>query len=339
MTHTGTSLPGGLGSLLSLGVESPYGTAAALTLSLPIISESLTPAATIIRSQAFRQGRYGPPSEGRAAYSKGGGGSFQIEATTNALGKLLRWINGGSPSNTQQGGGAAYLQTHTTGRMNTAGTSLTLQKGVGRDDGTVEPMTMAGCKCTGWEFACAPDQTATLNFDVDAQIAGHATTDLAAAAYPASNAPFHWDQMVVKRAGTALPGVSSVSLKGDNQLGVDRYRADGSGLKREPVEAAPRTVELSLDVEFGTLAATWDDLISDATQAWIVELVGANIATSYYQTLRFTIAVGKLLDSGSAFPQVSGDTAPLSQKIVIEALDDGTNPLLQTEYITSDTAY
>jgi hypothetical protein len=195
---------------------------------------------------------------------------------------------------------------------------------------------MTSAKCIGWEFACAPDSIATFSFDTDAQVAEH-TTDLDTSAYPTLGNVFYFDQMNVKRAGATLPGVAGVSIRGDTPMNTERYRANATGKKLEQIESGIRTVEMTIDVDFGDLSLTWDDLLTDTSQAWVVEFVGPLIASTYYETLRATIAVGKLKED-TEFPQASSEEAPLSQSVVVESVDNGTDPLIKWELITTDTA-
>lgn len=337
MAHTGSSVPGGIGSSFGYAVEASYGTYQAPDQFIYITEFGLKPERRLFESAAWRPGKMGKPSEVEAlATYQPASGPLGCEIGFSKRLKLLKWAHGQCGS-AQQGGTAAYLHTfQPTDKMTEAGTSLTMQGGYSEiPSGTVEPITYLGCKCAGFELSCAVNELLKATFDVDAQVVRH-TDDLQAASYaePSASQWFHFDQMVIKRAGATLTGAKGMSFRVETGLLTDRRLADGSGKKAEPIRAAEQpSAVLTVDAEWATITAL-DDMLTLTPQAYVVEFVGPQAAGAYYYTFRITIPAGVIVGEP---PEISGPEA-IEHSLSIEARNNGSDPLWKIEVISLETS-
>ena len=322
----------GLGAQLGISAETTYGTFVAPTKFIEFTKEGLALKKTTAQSAGIAAGRLMALSSRRVVTRREVSGSVDIEVTNKGMGLLLQTLMGTTVTPVQQGAGPAYLQTHTL--ADTAGKSLTIQKGVPLTTGTVTDKTFIGCKITSGEFACETGGMLTASFEFDGKDCDEAQT-LAAASYP-SMSPFHFGQMAIKTGTygteTALDGVRKVSVKVERPQEVERFYAGQSGLKKEPISNDQVKITGSLETDY--VGTALDDLhTSDAATSLVWEFTGANIATTYYETFRVTLPAVKL-DEG---PPVVDGFGVIKPTFNFTALYDGTNPV-KIEYISTDIA-
>lgn len=341
MAHTIARSPRGADAQFGYSVETVYGTPVTpVTKFLPATSGGigLVPRVGLIESAGRIPGRISDPQANAIVYDNGGAGPLTFELLRKDMLALWRWAIGHNATPAMQGTTAAYLTTFNkdaaAAKMDATGTSLTIQTGVPMRSGVVEPFTFAGCKCTGWEVNCEAGGIATATFNVDAKSHDH-TVDLAAPTYPAEYMPLGWySASVVKRAGTALPGVKSVKFSTENGLTGDDYMLfDGSGERAEPKINENVNASLELEIEPSALDLTFDDWVSNTPRAWIVELVGAVIADTYKYTWRLTIPAGYIQGEP---PMATGDEL-VTHTLNVKATDNGTDPLYKVEVIETAT--
>ncbi|HAM57209.1 MAG TPA: hypothetical protein DCQ64_18105 [Candidatus Rokubacteria bacterium] len=341
MAHTITRSPRGADSQFGFAVETAYndGTAVASFLSATSGGIGIKPRVGVIESAGRVPGRISDPAGNSIVYDNGGEGSLTFELQRKNLLKLWRWAIGHNATPAQQAATIAYLTTFnkdaTAALMSNTGKSLSIQTGVPMRGGTVEPFNFKGVKCTGWEVSCDAGGIALATFNVDACSALH-TVDLAAPSYPAEYVPLGWYSAgAVKRAGTVLPGVRSVKFATENGLtGEDYGLFDGTGLRAEPQLNGNVGATLELEIEPSDLALTYDDWLSNTPRAWVFELVGATIASTYKYTWRVTIAEGYI--QGEPPAADSGDEM-VTHSLTIKANDNGTDPLYKVEVMETAT--
>jgi hypothetical protein len=227
---------------------------------------------------------------------------------------------GTSVTPVQQGAGPAYLQTHTL--ADTAGKSLTIQKGVPLTTGAVTDKTFLGCKVTSGEFSCEVGGMLTGSFEFDGKDCDEAQT-LATASYP-NMSPFHFGQMAVKTGTfgteTALDGVRKVSCKIERPQATERFYAGQAGLKKEPISNDQIKITGNLETDY--VATTLDDLhTSDGVTSLVWEFVGPLIAATFFETFRLTLPAIRL-DEGP--PTVDGFDV-VKPTYTFTGLYDGTN--------------
>jgi len=320
----------GLGAQMGLAAESSYGTFVAPTKFIEFTKESLVLKKTTAQSAGIAAGRLRPLSSRRVLTRKEVSGSFDMEVSNKGMGLLLQALMGTTVTPVQQAASTAYLQTHTL--ADTAGKSLTIQKGVPLTTGTVTDKTFLGCKITSGEFACGMGEMLTASFEIDGKDCDESQT-LAVASY-SNLSPFHFGQMALK-TGTygseaALDGIRKVSVKIERPQDVERFYANQASLKKEPISNDQVKITGSLETDY--VATTLDDLhTSDGATSLVWEFVGPIIASTYAETFRITLPAVKL-DEG---PPVVDGFGVVKPTFNFTGLYDGTNSV-KIEYISTD---
>jgi hypothetical protein len=321
----------GLGAQIGIAAESSYGTFAAPTKFIEFTKESLVLKKTTAQSSGIAAGRLMALSSRRVVTQTEGGGTLEMEVTNKGMGVLLQSLMGTTVTPVQQATTTAYLQTHTL--ADTWGKSLTIQKGVPLTTGTVTDKSFVGCKVVGAEFSCGVGEMLTSSWEIDAKSVDESQT-LAAASY-SSMSPFHFGQLAVKTGSfgteTALDGVRKVSVKIERPQATDRFYAGQSGTKKEPISNDLVKITGSLEMDY--VATTVDDLhTSDGATSCVIEWVGPQIESTYYQTFRIKLPAIRIDD---APPTVEGFDV-VRPTFSFTALYDGTNAVA-IEYISTDT--
>lgn len=320
----------GLGGQIGVAAETIYGTFQASSKFIEFTKESLVLKKTTAQSAGIAAGRLMPLSSRRVVTQTEANGTIDLEVTNKAMGLLFQALMGTTVTPVQQGAGPAYLQTHTL--ADTAGKSLTIQKGVPLTTGVVTDKTFLGCKVISAEFACEVGGMLTATFEFDAKACDEAQT-LATASYP-TMAVFHFGQMAVKTGvfgtETARDGIRKVSVKIERPQAVDRFYAGQAGTKKEPISNDQVKITGSIDMDY--VDTTLDDLhTSDTATSLVWEFVGANIATTFFETFRITLPAIKFDDA----PPVVDSFGVVKPTLNFTALFDGTN-LSKIEYISTD---
>jgi hypothetical protein len=320
----------GLGAQLGIAPEGTYGTFVAPTKFIEFTKESLVLKKTTAQSAGIAAGRLLPLSARRVLTRREVQGSIDLEIVNKSMGLLLQALMGTTVTPVQQAATTAYLQTHTL--ADTAGKSLTIQKGVPLTSGTVTDKSLLGCKVTSGEFACEVGGMLTGTLEFDGKDCDETQT-LASASYP-NMSPFHFGQMAVKTgtygAEAALDGIRKVSCKIERPQDVERFYAGQAGLKKEPI--SNDQVKITGTLESDYVATTLDDLhTSDGATSFVWEFVGANIASTYFETFRVTLPAIRL-DEGP--PTVDG-FGVVKPTFNFTGLYDGTNPV-KIEYLSTD---
>lgn len=320
----------GLGSQIGIAAESAYGTFVAPTKFVEFTKEDLQLKKTTAMSEGMAAGRLVGLSSRRVLTQKEVQGSIELEVTTKSFGLLLQALMGTTVTPVQQAATAAYLQTHTL--ADTAGKSLSIQKGVPLTTGTVADYSAVGCKITSAEFECEAGGMLTSKFEFDGKNMDETQT-LASPSYP-TMAPFHFGQMGFKigtfGAEAALDGIRKVNLKIERGLAVDRFYANNSGLKAEPI--SNELVKITGSVEADFVAVTLADLfVSDAARSVVWEFTGDLIETGQNYLFRATLPAIHIDDEP---PTVDGPEV-IRTSFNFTGLYDGTNQN-KIEYKSTD---
>ncbi|ROQ69172.1 hypothetical protein EDD93_3669 [Streptomyces sp. 840.1] len=320
----------GLGAQVGIAAESTYGTYVAPTKFIEFTKEGLALKKTTAQSAGIAAGRLLPLSSRRVVTQRQAAGSLDMEVTTKGMGVLLQTLMGTTVTPVQQATTDAYLQTHIL--ADTAGKSLTVQKGVPLTTGTVTRKNFLGCKIISAEFSCEVGGMLTASFEIDSKDCEE-TSVLAAASYP-SMSPFHFMQMGLKTGtyGTeiARSGIRKVSIKIERPMAVERFYAGASGLKAEPISNDQVKVTGSIEMDY--VDTVLDDLhTSDAATSLVWDFSGAEIAPTYPS--RFTVKL-PAIRFDEAPPSVEGFDV-VKPTLSFTGLYDGTNPLA-IEYMSND---
>ncbi|MFE1272066.1 phage tail tube protein [Streptomyces sp. NPDC058758] len=321
----------GLGAQIGIAAESTYGTYVAPTVFPEFTKESLVLKKTVATSQGIAAGRLMALASRRVVTQKEVSGSLDMEVASRGMGILLQALMGTTVTPVQQGVTTAYLQTHTL--ADTWGKSLTIQKGVPMTTGTVTDKSFIGCKIVSAEFSCEVGGMLTVTFEIDGKDCSETQT-LAVASYVAAS-PYHFGQMGLKYgtvgAETALDGVRKVSVKFERPQATDRFYANQSALKAQPILNDLTKVTASIEQDY--VATTIDDLhTSDASTSLVWEFIGPTIESTYNETFRVKLPAVKVDD---APPTVDGYNV-VRTSYNLTALYDGTNPVA-IEYMSKDS--
>lgn len=190
--------------------EVTYGVPVAPSRFYPIITETLEQRIARMESEAQLAGRQVMDSTQWAPGAIACGGNVGTQLWDRGLGLLMKHIMGGAAIS----GAGPYTQTYTPGDL--AGLSFTAQKGMAGTDGTVYPLTYAGCKVASAEFASAEGAFATLGVDVLAKAEyGHRTvsdaaTTNASAVLTSATGAFTESDIGSPISGTGIPASTRI---------------------------------------------------------------------------------------------------------------------------------
>jgi len=324
----------GLGSSFGFVNESVYGTYVAPTKFLPVRSFALSRVANRVQGEGLRNGSFGPLASHYAEATAAGNGTVALDVQTKNMGRLFEGLMGASTSS-QLGATTSYTQTFTL--SDTLGKFYTVQGGVPKRGGTVNPHTLTGAKVTGAEFSCEVNGLCQATFTFDAQ-AWTDTQSLAAISYAAdTQPPFHGGQLTVKTgtfgAEASVAGVRSYTLNITRPHDTEDYTAGATQKKSEPVLNGWADISGSLTVDWLDEATFQDVSNATATTSLVIEHVGALIVSTGYHTLRFTVP-GVKFEQGTQNVDGVGE---LTNTWNFTWAYDGTNQP-KIEYITTDTA-
>ena len=236
-----------------------------------------------------------------------------------------------TPTVAQQGGTIAYLHTYLLGLS--GGKSLTFQKQVRDNTGTVvAAFDYPGSKIAKAEFTISTDSMLEVNCTVDSR-------DEVVQASPAigvyvNSKPFYFAQGLVKLAGTQVTDIlKDASVTIEKPMDVDRRGLGNAGRKSEQTENDFPMISGKMSSEFANLT-NYTRFTNNTPLEFILEFTGANIASTFNETLRITIP--EIHIDGES-PKVGGpDTVKVD--LPFTGFFDGTNNAMKIEYLTLDAA-
>lgn len=328
-----TGIGSGLSGQVGWSAESVYGTYVAPVKFAKYNSETLDRTYTRVQGTGIQPGVFGEIGQHFVEPVNDGGGNIVMDIQSKGLGVLFQALMGTTVTPVQQGGSAAYLQTHTL--ADPIGKFISLQAGVPQRNGTVTPKTLTGAKVTDLDLACTTVGLLTGTFMFDAKSYTASGQSLAAASYSATNV-FHGGQLAV-RLGTygseaAVSGVKGMTAKISRPMESAGYFAGNAGQKVEPVLNAVAAITGTLDVNFLLLADFHDRIVNNTSASIVFEWTGPLIASTYYETFRLTLP--GVTFEGIAPGVASRDVVHFTPSFTWRY--DGTN-LPKIEYMSTDT--
>lgn len=322
------------GFLGQLGVkaESTYGTGVTVDRFFEFDSESLAVEVGRVESSAIRAGSRAMRSDRRVPYMMGAAGSFELPVLSKGFGfwlaQCLGTVTTGSPAET-----VVYTHTGTVGSL--TGKMFTAQVGVPQaGGGTITPKTATGGKVKSFELSCAHGEPLKFSADCDFQNLEHSTA-LATASYPASTELLTFIGGSVTVGGTSVD-VRSFNVKVDNGLAIDRRFIRSSALKKEPVEAGHRKIDVELGLDFDSTTHQDRVLAATAAGAQAQVVLTCQGLTTIGSTLKptVTITIPVVMFDGDT-PTVGGPDL-VSESIKGMGLSDGTNSPITIAYRSLD---
>lgn len=271
-------------------------------------------------------------------------GSIEVNHSTRLMGALWKLALGSSVTTPTLILGSAYSQVHQTGDL--LGKSATFQ--IGRPEPstqTVKPHTIAGCKCTGWEFSVSDNEVAKMSLDLDGWDEATATA-LATASYVTAE-EFNFSQVTEFSIGNTIAGttpltetggsavtaiVKSLSLKGDNALATERFGLGNAGVKKEQLENGIPTITGTLEAEY--LQSEWyTPFKANTATSLVVRFEGSIISGTDKNTLEFIVPEIRIK---KVTPKVTGpDLVQAGVEFEVYTNATGQNPF-QVKIISAD---
>lgn len=309
---------------LGFGVEATYGTGVTPTRWVEYVSESLDYRKNMKQGLGLRAGSRVARSGRRVVPTHDGGGDFLMEATSKGMGLLWQACMGAGTSTLVSA--ATYQQVFTLGD---APASLTIQKGLVRRDGTVDPYTFVGSTVDTFEVDFAQADIVKLKATVDSRDMLTATA-YAAPSYVVAPNLFHFaggsvstgvltapTGIALASGATPVADVRGGSFVVKKNLKTDQYNLGNAGLKSKPVGGLI-DVSGKLEIEYDSTLFR-DAVLADSplnlVMTWQAGALGVGL-----ETLQFVIPEIKF---DSEIPKTNG-TDLIIQSMAFDGLDNLT---------------
>lgn len=321
----------GVASALGTGIESTYGTPVAITKRHAFVSHAVQRSQEVLQSNAITGNLAGFRRAGVIS-RRAAAGPLNLELSKHGLGRWLQLMAGSSAAPVQQGGTAAYLQTHPAGPLDRKLTMQTVFRDVTGTE--IDTVTHHGVICTQWELGVNVDGIPSLNLTLDAEDedTSIASTALLALAEPA-HVPFNWTQASLTVDAVPAVRVNAMTATGTNAQDVGGYFLGGGGTKTDPTLGDFRSLTGSLTAEFAD-TSIYDKFVAYSSHALKLEYLAEIIASTH--AYRFTIDIPQAKFSGSS-PVVPGP-GKITLDAPFEATFNGTNPTFTLSYMSTDIA-
>ena len=264
--------------------EGTYGTFQTPDRSYEVLpGETLGLAKTAINSEGLRPGRRYADGTQRVVTRRDAGGRINFEVATTGFGLWFKHMFG--TVNTVLQGTGAYEHTFTPGDL--SGLSLTIQKGIERTDGTVEPFAVTGAKIPEWELSVNADEILRLGLTVDGRDIDQASP-LAVWAGPALKL-YSYAHGSIEIDDSPVGVVKQASIRGTNALNVDRRFFGDGQLKSEPRENDFRSLAGNLRVEFDDPATVYDAFVADTSKKFELVFIRDEIEPGFNEEIHITV--------------------------------------------------
>lgn len=325
---------------LTLDVESTFNTPVTTARWLPYVGDpSMEYQPIDVDSEAIYPG---PALIGsnRTRCADSASGSVEFEVLSKLFGKLLKACTGAGSSNLVSG--TTYQQVFTLG----SGVldSLTMQFVRKLWGGTDAVDTYAGCTVSSFELSM--DKTGILKLAVEIDGASYSTVIAKSAATVTYPNRFGWSGLTVKSgtlteattialasATTNVDGVKSFSIKVDNGLTTDDFRANSAGKKSQQVPGR-REITGSIEVDF--TATTYRDAFKAGTGISLLFELSTGVALST-GTETFQIVLPLVMFNKDPRPNADGTAPTATLEFDVLKATTATNALALVVR-TSDTA-
>lgn len=311
----------GLDAQLGVAKETTWGTEVVVSRFYEFNRETIKRDIARIASGGLRPGKLNRARSGAyVSHNKGAAGSIELETWNKGLGFWLEHMVGQVTTTQPDAVGNPTVFDHKGTFAGLAAKGFTCQ--VGRPDtetGTVRPFTYDGGKVMAWELKVGVSEIGLLTLDCDFQDEV-TTTALAAATYASSPKLMGFQEAIVTFGGASFL-VENITIRGNNNLKVDRYRTGGT--KREPIEVG-RAYTGQIQADFEDL--TNYDRFRNATEGELIfKFEGGTITGAY----KYTLQVKAQVRYDGETPNVEGPE-DVRQPIPIVLLDDSIEILYRT---------
>ena len=325
---------------VSIGVipEVTYKTGLTPTAFYEPTDENLDFVNTIVQGAGLRVAKIGDYSDRRALVGAQGTGDFTVELISKSMGKLFQAALGaGTSTNIAT---TAYMENFAPG--NTPA-SLTVQKATIEAGGTVDPITLLGCMVSDWELNIPNLGLPTFKVTIDAGDLA-TSTSYATPSYPTTATLFNWSTATFSSgaytpatatagatAATPMVNVRSLMVAGKNNMTVDRFNGGAAGRKAKPIPGK-RDYTGTIVLEYDSITFR-EAYLAQSVISVIGKVTGVAVGAS---TEAFQVNLPAIkLDNGLANSNGAG-LVTVSHNFT--CLDDRSNPMVQFQYLTADTA-
>ena len=321
-----------LDQVIQVGVESTYGTAVAPTRAYEGKSDTFQRDVEFIQSVGMRRDIQTIRSDRDDTISLGATGSIEMDVMDKGLGLLLQNALG-TAAIAQQGGTAAWLQTHATSDSLPTG-SYSVQVSRVDNSGTLRPFTYEGSQITGWNIAQDLGAATSMTFNFDSEEEQTSTAE-ATPAYIASTDPYVFTEAAIEINDSAITSFTSFSLDADLGAKVDRRFLKGSATKSQPKRSSLPSYTGTIDGEFASLTQYAAFVAGTTFKLEFICTKATAIAGAYFPFFHVSMPVCKW--TGSTPVASLDDMTQISLPFV--AMDNGTDAAVTITYQSSDTAY
>lgn len=325
----------GVGGQFGIATEETYGTYKAPTRFYPVESESLSLDKNIIENQGTRAGRFAQAGNLHRPTTRTVGGDFSVKLYDQGMGIILNQLHGEavSPTKLTEKSEEVYKQVHKIGTTDPSAKSLTAQVGIPDTGGTTRPKTMLGCKVTSFGLAVDAQGEGMVSVGIDGQDETYSQT-LAEPTYDTNALPYVFQDFVVKLAGSEAPNFLSISMNVEVPYATDRYNLGNSGTKDFPILNGLVSVTFDAEAEFASLAD--HERFTKQTDTKL-EIIGTGAEIGEEGEKFVFKATAPLTRVMASSPQLAGPDI-IRDSLSFKALDNGTEPLLTIEILSTDSA-
>jgi hypothetical protein len=333
------TLASGLGSQFGLKKESVYGTAVVPDKFYEFDSASLALDQNYEDGVGLKANRTVQPSGRMLQTTRQAAGDSPMQVPTKLFGTILDFLHGLVVTPAQQGGSAAYLQTHNVGTSQ-PNKSATIQTNKPDTAAADHATTYPGSILTAVTFSCDAGGVLTCTLTWDNRDETTPTTTPAGAALASASyasGVTSWvgtnSNVVLSVNGTPYGSAKSWSLTWSQPYYVGRFYLGAGGLKGKPIPNGFAAIS-------GNIEGDWDaeTLYSLFRSGAIIDVYadfqGAIIASTYREQIKFDCTAVQLR---GASPPIAGPDV-LSQSVPFMAGDNGSAVPLIISYQSTDTA-
>lgn len=323
----------GLAGQLGAKKESVFGTPVVVDKFFEFNSETLAFERNRVFSQGIKAGKLFQSSTRVATTTRAGSGAITFEVPTKGFGFWPDLLVGATVTPAVVVG-TAFKSTFNIGSTD-ANKSATVQVGRPGTDGTVRAYTHEGCTVTSFALSQEMDGFFECEVGLDTQDRLTATA-LATASYPSGNESFNFSMCTPTVNSVAVTDVfESVKVDVNFQKKVDRWRLGSGGAKAQPITNGytDATIEFAGDFKDNTFTTLYDaDTIFPVILAW-THTSNADVGGTKFSVTLTAQACQMQGDD----PNLDGPDV-LSQGMKLKVLDDGTNPPIKLEVVSTDSA-
>jgi hypothetical protein len=330
----------GLGSQVGFSQEVTYGTAETPTTFLEARSAGLEIQVEHMMSEALRPGLLVQRKDRQVVNRKGVNGSIELDVTSNNLARFFRHCMNDDRafSTTKTGSGTAKTYTYRIGDPATM-PSMTVQVGVADITGTVRRMDATGCYVSEFSVNNSVDEILQLSATIDGRDMVPSSSSITTASYATTSEPLTFAGGSVSVAGSVTP-VKSFEMSVSHGIDLERYQINSTTLKSRPIRNAMTEITGTVEMEFGqSTVGTWaTDSLVDRYRAGTT--IGVDGIWTGNTAINGTDFPSLKLDMPAALitactPTIEGPEI-LTLSVEFMALDDGTNPPLELQYVSSE---